>query len=108
MKSVWVLVLLLKLRHVWVLVLFLKLKHSSLFFILRVCLLALPPCLELSLDPEKAPHELLKGFFTGGEEHSLQYRVKECLHRWWKRLEVDPREPIRDFFDDVSDNHLGA
>ena len=86
----------------------LKLRHSSLFFILRLCLLALPPCLELFLDPEKVPHELLKGFFTGGEEHSLQYRVKECLHRWWKRLEVDPREPIRDFFDDVSDNHLGA
>ena len=106
MNSVWVLVLFLKLRLVWVLVLFLKLKHSSLFFI--VCLLALPPRLELSLDPEKDPHELLKGFFTGGEEHSLQYRVKECLHRWWKRLEVDPREPIRDFFDNVSDNHLGA
>ena len=34
--------------------------------------------------------------------------MKECLHRWWKRLEVDLGEPIGGFFDDVSDNHLGA
>ena len=80
-------------------------------FILRL-LVALPPRHKLLLEPEEDPHKQLKAFFTRCKEHALQYGVKDHLDRWWKSLEVNPREQIGDmvfnFFDEISDNHLGG
>ena len=57
---------------------------------------------------EGDPHEQLRAFFTSGKKHALAYGVNDHLDCWWKRLEVNSGEQIKDTFVNFFNEHLGG